>query len=1044
MKTHFTQLNQFCEALNRRHLLLGAGLYLIDWACAWGLLAVYDRWVSPFQEQTAAIVLFILCLLYIGSLYPVFRWHRRSYRITQSRLAQRMESTFPELNDLLVTATHLEEKDLANPNPLEVHVMDSAEKRLGELGWKPAVTRSFERISFVFGMLAIGIILLFASFQSVVLEKALHHIRDDFGRSPSGLVISSIPDEVAAPNNLDVQFKIHRWQKQASIEWIDSAGENREPVVVDESGVGLFTFYNMTESLQFRIITPSLRSTWHDLEVYAPARIEKLQITVSPPAYTRLEEQVLEGLSDIEALERSEISIQVLSPASEKIELLMQDRVQEFDDNAEGAFTTVFHPTYSTPYSLSLLDERGRKNMTASKQLTILTDNPPTVEILTPERDSVLAPGDIFPLEIFAADDFGLSKGRVHLAISGTDLPALELPLDEVIQQDATGNPLPLKETNLLSHIDLGSLQASDGDLLAIYIVMEDNREPEPNQTRTDLLFVEIREPIEPVEMDGMPMEQKAIDFRELIEEQKRLLRETHRVDSATSTTAEKMRQEIPAALGALAVEIQRIYNEVEQALVSSNRMDLAGLFMQALAENAQAVDSFENGQADKSVTPQSSSLSALLKLENAFRQNTKSKQPAKGSSGEGESGEQSEEMEKEPPKGKSVTEALKEAKEQLDELLRKQNALVSEFDRAARSGWSGEQANASSANQEKLGEDTRSLRNKLNSLEGSENAGQALAEARQHMKDAAGDAAQADAEGALRSGFRAREALRIAAGELAGMIAEAATRELDSAAQAAAELAEQQAAEAGASESAAKGNPSESEMTSMESSQRDLQARFEQLLESMEQRAQEAAGSSPQLSQALREAARSAGQRGTADGMERAANALLYGQPGMAAPMQATAAGQISQLAGDLQAAREQMASDPTRRAQALNRELQTTLEELQSLARKSDSAPQERLSEIQNEWSTRFMELQQLSGLPQFGSLSGQIAGSAEGSWDGQLSSTRNTLQEGARLLRSFLFDEASQSDLQMNRESAPPPDQYRKMVEEYFRRLAREPEN
>jgi hypothetical protein len=118
-------------------------------------------------------------------------------------------------------------------------------------------------------------------------------------------------------------------------------------------------------------------------------------------------------------------------------------------------------------------------------------------------------------------------------------------------------------------------------------------------------------------------------------------------------------------------------------------------------------------------------------------------------------------------------------------------------------------------------------------------------------------------------------------------------------------------------------------------------------------------------------------------------------------------------------------------------------TLEELQSHARNPEEAPKERLSEIQEEWSTRFMELQQLSGLPQFGSLSGQIAGGAEASWDQQLSMTRGILQEGAGLLQAFLFNEGSQSNLQMNRDSAPPPDQYRKMVEEYFRRLAREPE-
>jgi hypothetical protein len=85
---------------------------------------------------------------------------------------------------------------------------------------------------------------------------------------------------------------------------------------------------------------------------------------------------------------------------------------------------------------------------------------------------------------------------------------------------------------------------------------------------------------------------------------------------------------------------------------------------------------------------------------------------------------------------------------------------------------------------------------------------------------------------------------------------------------------------------------------------------------------------------------------------------------------------------------------------------------------------------------------ELAEISGDPRFGQLSGQLGRANPGAAPEEIAEARRILQEGARLLREFLFNEATASGLQINREAAPPPDAYRRMVEEYFRRLANEP--
>ena len=146
--------------------------------------------------------------------------------------------------------------------------------------------------------------------------------------------------------------------------------------------------------------------------------------------------------------------------------------------------------------------------------------------------------------------------------------------------------------------------------------------------------------------------------------------------------------------------------------------------------------------------------------------------------------------------------------------------------------------------------------------------------------------------------------------------------------------------------------------------------------------------------------------------------------------------------MAGHIREARDQMGSNPMHQARALNRDLQATLEELASYAREPEIAPDGRVPEIREDWAERMEALRRISGDPRFSQLGRQLGQSQQGTWSGELAETRMTLQESARLLRQFLFDEASMSGMQFNREAAPPPDQYRRMVEEYFRRLANEP--
>lgn len=1038
MHNHLIEITAFCRRLNRRHLLLAGGLGLAGWALFWGLVSAFNARLDPIRESTALLLFLISVPVVAGMWGWAFRRFRVRFHLNLPRMARRIEEVHPQLNDVLATAADIEEKHRGPPNPLEAHVLESAASQLRGFDWKRRTTHFLERTSSVVLTLLLALLMFVAALASVPAKKAFFHAADLFRGSSSGLRIGAFPPEVPLDADVTLSTRILRWEKSAFIEWEDSRSAYREPVVINAAGEGRFTFYGMRDSLRFRILTPALKSAWKEISVYEPARIDQLEIRIAPPAYTGLPPDAFEGLTDLEVVEGSSITFSLQSRAADSVSLVLDEEDQPLPRSGESLFESTLLARDSASFQFLLTDASGRSSESPVQQLDVIPDRPPVVEILNPTEDTTLAPDQAFTLEVYAADDFGLARGRLHLALSGMGERVLSLPL----QESADGaDPPPLTEAELRTGISLEALGAAEGEFLALHVEAEDNREPESNLTRSDLLFIEIRTPEPPVERDGMPMEQEEIDFREIIAEQKRLLRETHRLTFLDPGTIEERAPELLASLSSLGVEINRLYSDLREDLESAGRTDLASLFEASLEANDQAIVRLDAGFPGESFIPQSESLSALLKLENAFRDNTRSKEPSEGSSGEGESSPEESSSQEEAPQESTATQ-LAEAKAAMEELVAGQNRLNAAFERAARTSWSDQEAGEAAREQEELARQASELDRLLQRIPDGRAVRGPLSEARRQMQSAASRAGQANAESALRPGLRAREALRFATSELEALLADAAGQELEAAARAAGRLARSQAEAAQASSEAAEASPSPAELAAMEAEQRRLKEQFEGFIEALERRAGDLSNSAPDVGQALREAAGQARGGTTSGSMERAANALLYGQPAMAQPLQDGAADDLEALATGLGQARSQIAANPLNRARSLGRELGSTLEELASYARDPELAPADRLPEIRSQWSRRMQELEQISGDPRFGGLSGQLGRGGQQSWDGELAATRESLQQGARLLQDFLFDEASITELRINRQAAPPPDKYRQMVEAYFRRLANEP--
>ncbi|MBO4513960.1 MAG: hypothetical protein J5746_14480, partial [Victivallales bacterium] len=287
--------------------------------------------------------------------------------------------------------------------------------------------------------------------------------------------------------------------------------------------------------------------------------------------------------------------------------------------------------------------------------------------------------------------------------------------------------------------------------------------------------------------------------------------------------------------------------------------------------------------------------------------------------------------------------------------------------------------------------------------------------------------------------GQRAQMSLAAAIQALEGAVRQAAANAIAQLARQADRLAQQQRQEAQTSEKLAQNN-------GKDDASRDRQAALEQktkqLLDTGARSASELQEDFPEAAQALSQAIAQSRVKGLERSQTRARNALLYQRYDRAAKEQNDAANYLQELAERL--------GDAASSLPALSeQELREILQELARQAAQIDAATkdpsqarsQKRLEEGRRQAARTIQEAAQatqnreLQALANEMSLGGDLAAGELG----QLSLQQ--ISHAYSVLETMLGEQLRASQKRMNRRLAPPPERYRRQIQEYFRDIGRE---
>ncbi len=247
------------------------------------------------------------------------------------------------------------------------------------------------------------------------------------------------------------------------IERLENGKTATEPVEV-KSGTGVFryTYRGVTAPFTYWAHSGRVTSPEYEVEVEELPAIRFLSVRLSPPAYTKLDEQVLEeNVGDIAAVVGTRVELQLaatktltearLEFLTARVDSLTRGEVVasphgpltrraakalDLDGSrAEGDFTI----DESGYYRINLEDREGRLSRDPILyRITARPDEPPLVTITEPARDVEIAANVKIAVAAEAMDDFGFSKMALRY-----HRPAVGEP-EELRGDDAQYKTVPL------------------------------------------------------------------------------------------------------------------------------------------------------------------------------------------------------------------------------------------------------------------------------------------------------------------------------------------------------------------------------------------------------------------------------------------------------------------------------------------------------------------------------------------------------------------------------------------------------------------------
>lgn len=293
------------------------------------------------------------------------------------------------------------------------------------------------------------------------------------------------------------------------------------------------------------LVPPSprgMRTVWAPGEETTSLTLRGLAVEVTPPRYTGLPVRQSQD-ADLEVEEGASLGwrLTTAGPVDQAWLIPSSGDSIRFEPAGDGMWQAVSRAEHSVLLRVRLQHGDSLTLTSDDYRLAVKPDRPPVLTIVRPEERTSYDPGALPPvmIEVLATDDYGVDSVAISATIAtgrgeAVRFRRMRLPFNERKRREGHGELLRAK-------LDLKKLRLGAGDELYFDVEATDRKSPVPNRSRSETVFISIRDSAETAPADlarlaiGAQPEyfrsqrQLIIDTEKLLADQGRITRQTFR-----------------------------------------------------------------------------------------------------------------------------------------------------------------------------------------------------------------------------------------------------------------------------------------------------------------------------------------------------------------------------------------------------------------------------------------------------------------------------------------------------------------------------------
>jgi hypothetical protein len=204
--------------------------------------------------------------------------------------------------------------------------------------------------------------------------------------------------------------------------WSEGRDVIRLPMESEGNDRFMYRMASVQNSFRFQVYGGKGTSPVYSIRVVDPPEIVRMKLTLIPPDYSGLPEEVKEE-GHIEALKGTIVNIEVQVNKEVMDGKIILNQGNELSLKKEGNHLMgglmVFYPG---SYSIKVKDEFGFENPNpAEYQIHLIPDKYPEAEMISPAQDLEISGNEVIPIIYTVKDDFGITGVRLSYQMGGIE-----------------------------------------------------------------------------------------------------------------------------------------------------------------------------------------------------------------------------------------------------------------------------------------------------------------------------------------------------------------------------------------------------------------------------------------------------------------------------------------------------------------------------------------------------------------------------------------------------------------------------------------------